>query len=240
MEYRYHAIIIHKRDLAEFDRMYALYTFEAGKIKVIGKGTRRLDAKLAGHLEPVTYSEVFVAKGKGLGRISGAIAAENFLHIKSNLECIQKIFHVFHVLEKSLGEEQKDERMFLLLLQFLKSMDKASEKKYPDSTLDVITLGFLFKFLSESGYALEVERCVRCGTRLEETHNAFSLSRGGILCRQCRSYDAASLNIHGNAIKLIRIFLHNKIENLAKLQVSPRELAQLSRITREFIHWIIG
>lgn len=239
MEYNYNAIILHKRDLAEFDRIYTLYTLEAGKIRAVGKGTRRSNAKLAGYLEPVTYSEVFVVKGKGLGRITGAVTVENFLHIKLNFECLQRVFRVFGILEKVLGEEEKDERIFLLILQFLRSMNEASDKECAKEKLDIMALGFLFKFLGELGYKLEAEKCVRCGERLVEQNNSFSLSQGGILCCRCRVYDRKALAIQGNAIKLIRIFLRNKIENLAKLRTSSEDIARLNHIVREFIRWTL-
>ena len=38
MEYKYNGIILGKNDIAETDRIYSIYTREAGKIRVLGKG----------------------------------------------------------------------------------------------------------------------------------------------------------------------------------------------------------
>ena len=40
MDYKYNGIILSKKDVAETDRIYSIYTREAGKIRVLGKGVR--------------------------------------------------------------------------------------------------------------------------------------------------------------------------------------------------------
>ena len=70
------------------DRLYSIYTNEAGKIRVLGKGVRNPNAKLAGSLESVTYSEINVSRTKGLGKITSAVASNSFLAIKSGVPVV--------------------------------------------------------------------------------------------------------------------------------------------------------
>ncbi len=74
---KYTAIILASRDVGEFDRLYIFYTREAGLLRAMGRGVRKQEAKLAGHLEPGTLSEVYIAnfslfrekfRGGGKGR----------------------------------------------------------------------------------------------------------------------------------------------------------------------------
>jgi len=62
------AIILSSRDINEYDRLYIMYTLEQGLVKAVAKGVRKSTAKLAGHLEPATLSEVYVARSKGWGK----------------------------------------------------------------------------------------------------------------------------------------------------------------------------
>jgi len=234
MDYKYQGIILNKRDVGEVDRIYTIYTLEGGKIRVLGKGVRKPNAKLAGNLESVTQAEIFVAKSKGLGKITGSIAVNNFPNIKSDFDLLNKVFYVFKILGKIISEEEKDEKIFNLLEKYLAGMDAFG---IDENKADILTLGLLFKVLDEMGYRLEVEKCVHCEKKLLPENNYFSVSRGGILCSSCAKLENNKTKVSNESIKLIRIFLKNKIENLSKLQVERRDLDNLKIILRETLHW---
>ena len=124
MDYKYQGIILSKFDVAEVDRLYNIYTLETGKIRILGKGVRNANAKLAGQLEPLTYSEIFIAKTRGRGKITGAIAVNNFLLIKSDLAATKQAFYVFSILDRMIAEEERDERIFRLVIKYLEALEK--------------------------------------------------------------------------------------------------------------------
>jgi DNA repair protein RecO (recombination protein O) len=238
MDYKYNAIILGKKNVAETDRIYTAYTREAGKVRILGKGVRKPNAKLAGSLEPVTMAEIFIAKSRGLGKVTGAIVVDNFLNVKSNFEALQKTGHVFGVLNKIIVEEEKDEKIFDILSGFLKAMDKVCAKEGESEKMDILALGLLFKLLLEMGYGIEVEKCVHCGGRLKPENNFFSAGKGGVLCLNCHKFENRRVKIGPEAIKLIRIFLKNKIENLAKLKVAEKDINNLKIIAQEALNWL--
>lgn len=235
MEYKYNGIVLNKRDIGEADRIYTIYTLEAGKIRVLGKGVRKSNAKLAGNLETVTQAEIFIAKNKGMGKITGSIAINNFPNIKTNLDLLNQVFYVFKILLKLLTEEEKDEKFFILLEKYLSILET---DPYDEKKTDILTAGFLFKVLSEMGYRIEVEKCVYCEKKLLLENNYFSVARGGILCGNCSGAEPRKMIISNESIKLIRIFLRNKLENLNKVQVSRKESDQLKVILKLTLDWI--
>lgn len=238
MDYKYTGIILGKRDIGEADRIYSIYTLEAGKIQAKAIGVRRLNAKLAGHLETATLSEIFLAKTKGIGKITGAAALNYFGGIKKNLEAISKVLLAFSRLNKIIFEQEKDEKIFHLLEKYLEVMEKISAETKNSGSLDVVTFGFLFKFLEETGYKLETGKCVDCGKKLQPQNNFFSAEKGGILCGACRNTEGKRISISGETIKLLRIFSKNKLESLTKLKVPEKEIKNLEIIAREAINWI--
>lgn len=238
MDYKYNAIILEKYDIAEIDRIYTLYTREAGKIRIIGKGVRRLNAKLAGNLEPITEAEVFVAKSKGTGKITGAIVTNNFSLIKSNLTLAENVFSALKIFKNLIHDQEKDENIFKLLENFLESIQRLDKSVEIEEKAKVVTLGFLYKLLSELGYKLEVERCANCGEKLKPDGNYFSAARGGVICSNCQKKESLKMAINSGAIKLLRIFLNNEIKNFNKLKVSAREIQILSNILQDFLRWI--
>lgn len=241
MDYKYHGIILGKTDIAETDRIYTIYTEEAGKIRIVAKGVRKPNAKLAGSLEPLTYAEIFTARGQGLGKITGAIPVENFSAIKADLELLSRILRVLKIIQKLISEEEKDEKFFRLMLEYLETMEGLSEveedKKIQKA--EILTLGFLVKFLDQMGYRMEVRVCVGCGKKLEPAGNFFSASRGGMLCRDCAAKEQQKISTAAETIKIIRIFLTNKLKNMVKLQVSPKELNNVKIIVKNNLDWII-
>lgn len=239
MDYKYQGIILNKKDVAETDRIYTIYTLESGKIRVLGKGVRRPMAKLAGHLEPLTFAEVFVARTRGLGKITGSIVSNNFPNIKADLDSLTAVFETFKTVEKNIVDQEEDQAIFSLLLEYLQSLEKISNQGEEfASKKDILTLGFLFKFLSELGYRTEMDGCVYCGTKLSPGNNYFSAVRGGALCGQCCVTDMRKIRMDDESIKFVRLFLKNRLENLVKVASSKTEINNLKKIAKEAFNWI--
>lgn len=238
MDYKYTGIILNKRNVGETDRIYTIYTQEAGKIKAIGKGVRKPNAKLAGSLEPITLAEIFVAKSRGMGKITGAIVLENFLELKSNLEALNRVSQTFKIFERIISEQEQDKEIFEILIGFVRGLDKLISEVGAENKMDLLLLGFTFKLLSATGYRLEVEKCVNCEHKLQPENNYFSAGKGGVLCRNCHQVENKRIKISNEAIKLIRIFLKNKIANLVKLQVSQKDVNNLKVVAQEALNWL--
>ncbi len=243
MNFKYNGIILFKNDIGETDRLYGIYTLEAGKIRARAIGVKKPNAKLAGNLEPLTYSEIFMARGRGKGNITGVIALNNFSGIKSGIEATQKVFYTFGIFGRLVTEEEKDEKIFSLLLEYLEAMDRicvSSSQKSQEGRLDIVTLGFLFKFLGALGYKIEADKCVKCGTKLQPDGNYFSAESGGVVCVKCGSGSGKKVKIIADSIKLIRLFLKNKVGNFGKIEAEKSIINNLKVIISEEIGWITG
>jgi DNA repair protein RecO (recombination protein O) len=240
MDYKYNAIILSKTDISETDRLYNVYTSEAGKIKLLAKGIRKPNAKLAGSLEPLTYSEIFVAKGRGRGNITGAISINNFLLLKNSLAALENIFRALGIFDKMIVQEEKDEKIFQLLKNYLEAMEENTKKNDDGEKEIILTLGFIFKLLENSGYGLQTRKCVECGERLKSGKNFFSAEKGGILCATCSQKRGIKIKISDEAIKFIRIISENELVNLHKIKAEKKSIQNLRAVATEMVRWILG
>lgn len=233
-EFKYTSIILGKRDIGEVDRLYFLYTLEKGLVKVVGKGVRKSSAKLAGNLETGNFSEVFVSQGRGKGNITGVVPVENFLNVRKNPDLLLTIFEIFSKFIRLVEEGEKDEKVFGILsgLLHLINTDGIDSEK-----AEIFFLGFYFKLLDLLGYKIEVERCVGCGRRLLPDNNLFSVSDGGVTCQNCSGSSGIKIKISPEQIKIIRIFLSNKLENLGKVKVKKEELRNIAFIKNQLLSW---
>ena len=65
--YKTAAIVLRHRKLGEADKILTLFTPNYGKLDAVAKGVRRPTSKLAGHVEPLTYSSLLLARGLPVG-----------------------------------------------------------------------------------------------------------------------------------------------------------------------------
>ena len=226
---KYTAIILSSHNVGEFDRLYILYTKEIGMMKAMGRGVRKPAARLAGHLEPGTFSEIYVARARGMGQIASAIAMDNFENIKNNFEKLAEVLKIFKFFTRHFSEEEKDEKIFHLLKELLTRVGLSSN----NSSLAVEA--FWWKLFDALGHRPETMRCAKCEALLKENgEKYFSAARGGVVCGKCFSGEPNLAKISADQIKLLRIFLANPLEKILKVKSGDDELKGLGRIRREF------
>lgn len=236
MEYKLTGIILLKRDVGETDRIYTIYTKEKGKMRVLAKGVKKPQAKLAGFLENFTLAEIFIVRKQGLGKITGSIVEDGFCEIKKDPDTSLRVFKNIKMLDSLTENEEKDENIFQLLFDYLKTINILA-KNGKDSSIELVHLGFIFKLFDILGYKLEAQNCVVSGDRLKSGDNYFSSRAGGVVCG-VRSAKEDMIKISDNGIKILRIFFQNNIKSLIKLNAEKKDIACLSIISDNFYRWI--
>lgn len=237
MDYKYTGIILKKRDVGETDRICTIYTLEGGKIKSLAKGVRKSHAKLAAALENITLADITIVRTKGLGKITGSIVENNFTFLKSDCQSTLEVFAALNLFDRLVDFESPDPKVFELLKNYLEATDNSASKNTPEKYV-LLRLGFVVKLLHELGYTIEAKNCVLCNNSLLENDLVFSAKHGGLLCFDCakKNYDA-KISVRVNAVKMIRLFLHNKMNTLAKIQASKEDCDSVHIITEEFLRW---
>jgi DNA repair protein RecO (recombination protein O) len=226
---KYTAIILSSRNVSEFDRMYAIYTKESGLAWVVGRGVRKPTAKLAGHLEPGTLSEVYVARSRGKGQITSAITLDGFADLKKDFEALNDVLAIFRFFVRKFDEGEADERIFDLLAETLTRAGLSS------SNTGLAIEAFWWKLFDFLGGRPETMKCAVCGaTANAQGRKFFSVERGGIVCEKCVSGERNISEISIIQIKLLRVFLANSLGKSLKVRVDEKELAGLGRIRKEF------
>lgn len=238
MEIRYNAIVLRKKEVGETDRLYTLYTAEQGKVQLVAKGVRKSEAKLAGQLETLMQGLVIVVKGRGTGKIAGAVAEKNFLHVRTDGDVLRRILDTVNIFERLVGWDEPDQELFQLLLQYLTLADTLARGQ-EKGKIALLTEGFLVQLFAHLGYRIETGQCAVSGEKLKSgERHFFSPGAGGVLAGQHVHTTENAFPIRENTIKLIRLFLSNRLEALLRVQVEPDELRALSLVTTRFFQWI--
>ncbi len=238
MEYRYTAIVLSKKEVGETDRLYTLYTREQGKIRVMAKGVRKPEAKLASQLESFTVVSLIINKTKGIGKITSAVVEEMFASLRGDYEALLSVSQNMSILERFVDMDESDEELYDLMTQYLEEGERLVNEGQKER-MRLLSQVFLFQLFSHLGYHIEAETSVHSGQRLVQgERHFFSPRAGGVITEAEASELKESFYIQENTIKLMRLFATNRLGACLKLKLSDSDLRELEMVTRRFADWI--
>jgi DNA repair protein RecO (recombination protein O) len=231
MEYKLEAIVLSSFEVKEFDRIYNIFSKQFGRSKVLAKGVRRPQAKLAGYLEPMTRSEIFLVRGRKMDKVIGAIACDYYKEIKKDLEKTFKVKRLFDLINQVFPENEPTKEFYDELVFFLEQINGDRQDK-----IFLMQLALLWKMLKGNGYELELFCCGKCGKRLEKGSNFWFSPEAGVLCSVChRRVRGGGYSISEEAIKILRIFSQKKMKTIAKLSVDWSSIKDVSAIIKALL-----
>lgn len=230
--YQTEAVIIRKTKLGEADRILTMYTPQLGKIQGFAKSIRRTKSKLAGHLEMLTYSQVSLARGKGIDTITGGQTINSFMPLKSNLEKTSYALYAAELINQFTPEGMENQLLFQLMVDTLTALCEEGDD-------ELIMRHFELHLLDTSGYRPQLRHCVACRAKLEEITNGFSPTSGGILCASCYRKSPYCLSVSVNALKVLRFLQDNGHKNARRLKMTPNLHRELEEILRSHIKFLL-
>lgn len=224
--YRTKAIILDRKSFRENDALAIIYSLEKGKLDLIVRGAKKINSKMAGHVEPMNLSEIMVVRGKGFNYIGSSVAENCYINIKDDLNktiCAGRAINVFNKLVK---HEEKDESLFFILKNFLEILDK-----HEIYNCELFYNYFILKLLDLLGHKPELYNCVVCGNKIGENNNKFDFLKGGVACARCSKKN----NISDNCIKVLRFIINNNFKTLTKLKINDTLAEETNNITSSFL-----
>lgn len=228
-------IVIKEIDHGEADRFFTIFTKDFGKIRVFGKGIRKIKAKLRGGLQLFNYIYIEFIRGKYFFTATEAVCKDYFFQIKSDGDKL-KAAHFLGDLVDRLLKEEKDERIWLLVLKIFK---KIEDPEFFGKKLELLICYFEWNLFDILGYHPELFKCINCREKLKEGNLFFSIINGGILCFECKNKDRGAILTSVDNLKILRLILGRKKEILQKLKINEKN-DQLKMITQHFRESILG
>jgi DNA repair protein RecO (recombination protein O) len=154
--YKTTAVVLRQRKLGEAGKILTLFTPNLGKLDAVAKGVRRPKSKLAGHVEPLTYTTFLLAKGRDLDIVTQAQALEAFLPLREDLERTGRALYVAELVDRFTPDRQESYPIFRLLLETLQRLATSDR-------LDIALRFFEMRLLDCLGYRPQLDECVTCG-----------------------------------------------------------------------------
>jgi DNA repair protein RecO (recombination protein O) len=226
------AIVLRHRKLGETDQILTLYSANRGKLDAVVKGARKARSRLGGHVEPLTQATFLLAQGRSLDIVTQVEAIESFPALRDDLELLSRGVYACELLDRFTEPHAENFGLYRLLLDTLRRI--ATE---PD--IDTPVRWYEMTLLREMGYQPELEECVGCRARLAPVTNYWSAAAGGVACPDCRQRTDATRALSANGVKLLRLLLHGRYADVARVQVDGDLAAELERALSEYVRWVL-
>lgn len=172
---RVDAVVLRHSDWGEADRLLVIYTREAGKLRCVAKGARKLLSRKAGHLEPFTRVALMLARGHDLWIVTQAETVDAFLPLREDLLRTGQASYVIELLDRFTYEEGENYALFQLLVETLGRVTAESD-------LFIALRFYEIRLLDLLGFRPELFRCVKCGEPIRAEDQFFSANDGGVIC----------------------------------------------------------
>jgi DNA repair protein RecO (recombination protein O) len=172
------AVVLRTYKLAEADKIIVMLTPQAGLLRGVAKGARRLKSRFGACFElfthiSLTYHE---REGRELVSIGGAEIIRSYFHLARDAEMIAALDYWSELLQEFVPPRQPDERLFRMVKACLDTLGHTA------LTPEGCTLYFEVWLLKLTGFLPDVRTCPGC----RKTLSAPRLSTDSqLLCPAC-------------------------------------------------------
>lgn len=225
------AIVLRQRKLGDADKILVLYTARGGKAEVVAKGVRKSRSRMAGHVEPLSHANFQLAKGRSLDIVTQVETIEPFAELRGDLDRMSRALYACELLDRFTESQHESFGLYRLLLDTLRRLSTRDDIETP-------VRYFEMALLDAMGYRPELEECVSCRQRLEAVTNFWSPGGGGVMCPRCVPEDVVVRPLSLNALKLMRLMLHGRFSDVARVTVEPALAAELERELLDYVRWV--
>jgi DNA repair protein RecO (recombination protein O) len=210
--YQTQAIVLGHFEYGEADRILKLFTLERGKISAIAKGVRKISSRKAGHLEPFTHVQLFLAKGRDLDIITQAEALKTMAGLRADLQRMSLASYVVEVLDRFTYEEGPNPGLYRLLSQTLQRLEVLENMTTAVRYYEIRLLDLL-------GYRPQLFDCIDCGTAIQAQDQFFSPLGGGVACPACGRGRAEAWPIGTDVLRYLRHFQRSDWQAVAPVVI---------------------
>jgi len=230
--YRTQAIVLGHFEYGEADRILKLFTLEKGKVSAIAKGVRRISSRKAGHLEPFTHVNLFLAKGRNLDIITQAEAINPRVGLREDLQLVGLASYVVEVLDRFTFEEGPNTALFRLLTQTLDRLDT-----HPN--METVVRFYEMRLLDLLGYRPQLFECIDCGEAIREQDQFFSPLGGGVACPRCGQSRAEAWAVDKDVLRYLRHFQRSEWKTIATLVIPEGILAGMTGLVEAYLTYLL-
>ena len=226
-------IVIQQDPMGEKDKRLLVLTADMGKIPVLAKGAKSQSGRFAAPSQLFCYSSFVLDRGKTFYYIKEYEILESFYALRSNVDVLA---YASIMLELSRGfsiDGEDNSDLVRLLLYGLHALEQKDADPY------LIAQTFMLRLMSDSGFRPELDHCLRCGRRYDQTEGwHFREEEGGLVCPACMG--TAQRSLRPGAIAAMRYMIDAPVQKVYKFTISDEIRQQIKQPIRSYTVMNLG
>lgn len=226
------AVVLRHADWGEADRLLWLYTRQAGKLRAVAKGARKLRSRKAGHLEPFTQVNLLLARGRDLPIITQADTIDGYLPLRENLMLVGYASYIVELLDRFTYEEDENPALYHLLIDTLERLSYQEDAPFAIRYFEV-------RFLDLIGFRPQLNQCVQCDAPIQPEDQFFSAVLGGLLCPSCGKDQRTAQPISMRAVRILRHIQRSTYQDARRLTISEASHQELERLMQYYFTYLL-
>ena len=229
------ALVVKTQKYRETSKIVTLYTRKFGKISVIAKGIRKTDSKLGGILETINLvSAVFYYKSsRNIQLLKECDLINSFLKTRDNLEKTSIAYAILELLNRTIVEEEPNERLFFLLTEIMGNLNEGSKN------LMNFYWYFVLKILDILGFNINFRKCIRCGKNILSKEVYFVIKKGGVFCKRCSESFDVDIDISPETFKILGKLQEISLSSVCNIMPSRISAREINEILHRFMRYHI-
>jgi DNA repair protein RecO (recombination protein O) len=229
---RTEVVVLRHNDWGEADRLLVLFSREAGKLRAVAKGVRKLHSRKAGHLQPFTRVKLLMARGRDLWIVTQAETVDVYMPIREELLRTAYAAYVIELLDRFTFEEGENRGLYQLLTDTLERV-----ATLPDPFAGVRY--FEIRMLDLLGFRPELSRCGRCNREIVAEDQYFDANQGGVLCPRCGQATQTARAVRMPVLKFLRHYQRSTFGEASRAELSPAERGELEGLLNYYLTYIL-
>jgi DNA repair protein RecO (recombination protein O) len=216
---RTRGIILQVAGHGESDKIITFYSPTIGRVSSIAKGAQRSKHRFVNKLEPFTLLEIMYRPPRtgGLFFLSEAALENPFLRLRTDHRRYLTAMLACELVLRFTTEQDPDPEIFSLLHWLLDTVNRGS------APLQSVAL-FHLRLLGAAGYQPELERCCRCGEKVDNRRSfALQPANGSLVCNRCNTHvQRSKFSLSLQTIRFLQSAQQLDISRLERLQMPEK------------------
>ncbi len=165
------AVVLRTYKLSDADKIFLALTADAGLVRGVAKGARRLKSRFGAALEPYTCASLqyFEKEGRELVTLSSAEIQRSYFHLVKSEEIYNALQYISEMTIEFTPPRDPSPVMFRMVKACLEAISEEPEK------CDTVLRYFDVWLLRLAGMLPDVKSCGHCGREFELTSTSSAL-----------------------------------------------------------------
>jgi DNA repair protein RecO (recombination protein O) len=229
---RTEVVVLRHTDWGEADRLLVLFSREAGKLRAVAKGARKLHSRKAGHLEPFTQVKLLMARGRDFWIVTQAETVDAFLPVREDLLRTAYAAYVIELLDRFTYEEGENRGLYHLLVETLQRVAHLPDPFPAVRYYEIHLLDLL-------GFRPDLNNCVRCQAEIRPEEQFFDPGFGGVVCSRCGGKVPTAMPVTMQALKVMRHYQRSTFREASRIELVPGLKHEIEGLLGHYLTYLL-